>query len=46
MVYLMEREASMRLTHFSDYALRVLLFAAAAGDRLVTIDETAKVYGI
>lgn len=42
----MEREASMRLTHFSDYALRVLLFAAAAGDRLVTIDETAKVYGI
>jgi predicted transcriptional regulator of viral defense system len=36
----------MRLTTFSDYALRVLLYAAAAGDRLITIEETAKVYGI
>ncbi len=36
----------MRLTTFSDYALRVLLFAANAGDRLITIEETAKVYGI
>ena len=35
----------MRLTTFSDYALRVLLYAAAAGDRLITIEETAKVYG-
>jgi Rrf2 family nitric oxide-sensitive transcriptional repressor len=36
----------MRLTLFSDYALRVLLFAEAAGDRLVTIDEIADAYGI
>jgi Rrf2 family nitric oxide-sensitive transcriptional repressor len=36
----------MRLTTFSDYALRVLLYAAAAGDRLVTIEETASTYGI
>ncbi|WEX08609.1 Rrf2 family transcriptional regulator [Chelativorans sp. AA-79] len=36
----------MRLTTFSDYALRVLMYAATAGDRLVTIDETAKTYDI
>ena len=30
----------MRLTMLSDYALRVLMFAAAHPDRLVTIDET------
>lgn len=37
----------MRLTKFSDYALRVLLYAASIEDgRLVTIGETAAVYGI
>ena len=36
----------MRLTNFSDYALRVLLFAAARKDTLITIEETARVYGI
>lgn len=36
----------MRLTTFSDYALRVLMYAAACKERLITIDETAKVYGI
>lgn len=36
----------MRLTMMSDYALRVLLFAAAHPGRLVTIDETQQVYGI
>jgi Rrf2 family nitric oxide-sensitive transcriptional repressor len=36
----------MRLTAFSDYALRVLMYAAAAGDRLVTIEETARTYHI
>jgi Rrf2 family nitric oxide-sensitive transcriptional repressor len=36
----------MRLTTFSDYALRVLMYAAAAGDRLITIEETAKAYNI
>ncbi len=36
----------MRLTDFSDYTLRVLMYAAARGDRLITIEETAKVYGV
>lgn len=35
----------MRLTKFSDYALRVLVFAAST-DRLATIEETAAVYRI
>ena len=36
----------MRLTMMSDYALRVLLFAAAHPERLVTIDETQEIYDI
>jgi Rrf2 family nitric oxide-sensitive transcriptional repressor len=36
----------MRLTTFSDYALRVLMYAGTAGDRLITIEETANAYGI
>ena len=36
----------MRLTNFSDYALRLLMLAAAQPDRLITIEETAEVYGI
>lgn len=36
----------MRLTNFSDYALRILMYAAAKGDRLITIEETAELYGI
>lgn len=36
----------MRLTSFSDYALRVLMYAAIRSDRLITIEETADVYGI
>jgi len=32
----------MRLTAFSDYALRVLMYAAAAEDSLVTVSETAR----
>jgi Rrf2 family nitric oxide-sensitive transcriptional repressor len=39
-------EFEMRLTDFSDYALRLLMYAGAQGDRLVTIEETAKLYGI
>ena len=27
----------MRLTNFSDYALRILMYAAAQGDRLIAI---------
>jgi len=38
--------APMRLTNFSDYALRVLMYAAAQPDRLITIEETAERYGI
>lgn len=36
----------MRLTNFSDYALRILMYAAVQNDRLITIEETAAVYGI
>lgn len=36
----------MRLTQFTDYALRLLIYAAAHPDRLVTIEETAAAYGI
>ncbi len=36
----------MRLTMMSDYAMRVLLYAAANPDRLVTIDETQEIYGM
>lgn len=36
----------MRLTGFSDYALRMLMYAASAGGRLVTIEETARVFGL
>jgi Rrf2 family nitric oxide-sensitive transcriptional repressor len=41
-----EKSKTMRLTNFSDYALRVLLYAAARRDELITIEETAKLYGI
>jgi Rrf2 family nitric oxide-sensitive transcriptional repressor len=40
------KEFKMRLTDFSDYALRLLMYAGARGDRLVTIEETANLYGI
>jgi Rrf2 family transcriptional regulator, nitric oxide-sensitive transcriptional repressor len=36
----------MHLTKFSDYALRVLLLAAARGEQRVTIEETATTFGI
>jgi Rrf2 family nitric oxide-sensitive transcriptional repressor len=36
----------MRLTNFSDYALRLLMYAAAREGELVTIEETATRYGI
>ena len=38
--------APMQLTKFSDYALRVLMYTHAAGNRLVTIEEMAKSYRI
>jgi biotin operon repressor len=36
----------MRLTTFSDYTLRVLMFLALNRDRLATIPEIAAAYGI
>lgn len=36
----------MRLTTFTDYCLRVLMYVATKGDELSTIDEIADGYGI
>ncbi|RXH26198.1 MULTISPECIES: Rrf2 family transcriptional regulator [Bradyrhizobium] len=36
----------MRLTNFSDYCLRLLMYAAARQDRLITIEEVSGVYNI
>ncbi|WP_137701875.1 RrF2 family transcriptional regulator [Marimonas lutisalis] len=36
----------MRLTKFSDYALRILILAASKDGNNVTIEEAAAVYGI
>jgi Rrf2 family nitric oxide-sensitive transcriptional repressor len=36
----------MRLTNFSDFALRLLMYAAAHEDRLITIEEASEVYNI
>jgi Rrf2 family transcriptional regulator, nitric oxide-sensitive transcriptional repressor len=40
------KDLRMRLTTFSDYALRLLMYAAVAGDRLITIEEASQVYKI
>jgi Rrf2 family nitric oxide-sensitive transcriptional repressor len=36
----------MRLTSFSDYALRMLMYAASAEGRRITIEETARTFGL
>ena len=36
----------MHLTKFSDYALRVLMIAAAKGEARLTIEDTAEIFGI
>lgn len=36
----------MRLTTFSDYSLRVLIYLGSTPDRLATIDQVAAAYGI
>ncbi len=40
------REAEVRLTVYTDFSLRVLMFLALRGDGLATIAEIAKAYGI
>ncbi|MET3582106.1 Rrf2 family nitric oxide-sensitive transcriptional repressor [Mesorhizobium robiniae] len=36
----------MRLTNFSDYALRMLMYAASADDRRITIEEVARTFNV
>jgi Rrf2 family nitric oxide-sensitive transcriptional repressor len=36
----------MRLTAYTDYSLRLLMFVAVKGERLSTIEEVSKAYGI
>lgn len=36
----------MRLTSFTDFALRLLMYAAAHEERLITIEEASEVYDI
>ena len=36
----------MRLTNFSDYALRMLMYAASTGNRLITIEEAARTFNV
>lgn len=36
----------MRLTTFSDFALRLLMYAGAHPDRLITIEEVSQIYNI
>jgi Rrf2 family nitric oxide-sensitive transcriptional repressor len=36
----------MRLTNFSDYAFRMLMYAAVRGGELITIEETAERYRV
>ena len=40
------KSVPVRLTNFSDFAFRVLLFAAARPDRLITIDEITEVFDV
>ena len=36
----------MRLTRYTDYSLRVLMYAGARGDKISTIAEIARAYGV
>lgn len=36
----------MHLTTFTDYALRVLMFAGSAGEKRVTVEEVSRAYGV
>lgn len=39
-------DSAMQLTRFSDYGLRLMMMAAANGERRITIEETARAYDI
>ena len=41
-----QEDKAMRLTKFTDYAFRLLILAASQKDRHVTIEESARLYGI
>ena len=36
----------MTLTKFSDYSLRLLLYLGLHGNRLVSVNEVSRVYGV
>jgi Rrf2 family nitric oxide-sensitive transcriptional repressor len=36
----------MRLTNFSDYCLRLLMYAAVRQDRLITVEEVSETYNV
>jgi Rrf2 family transcriptional regulator, nitric oxide-sensitive transcriptional repressor len=36
----------MRLTTFTDYGLRTLVYGGTKGEQLSTVDEIAKTYGV
>jgi len=38
--------SAMQLTRFSDYGLRLMMMAAANGERRITIEETARTFDI
>lgn len=40
------QESPLRLTHFSDLALRLLMLAASARDRLITVEEASRVFNV
>jgi Rrf2 family nitric oxide-sensitive transcriptional repressor len=40
------REIGLRLTQFSNYAIRVLMYAALNGDRPSSVPEIARAYGV
>jgi Rrf2 family nitric oxide-sensitive transcriptional repressor len=41
-----ERESAMRLTRYTDYAMRVLLYLGARPEALCSISEVSRAYGI
>ena len=40
------RVSRMQLTYFSDYALRLVLYLAAHPERLVSVQEVSRAYGV